>query len=282
MTDIQTPAANPSDVFSWTRFAAFFRAHVRVNRQQILSGCLMVFIGIFVTFCIGEIFNKWRIYLLPSPVDPMWNDMAFKAMFLLFLFTTLGASVMFSSMSNKSSRLSTLVLPASSLEKFLTYFLVYIVGTAIVFCISVFLADLLRVAWISLFTPYGSEASLCPLNYWLFHDRNPSDSDYCVFSVIFSMFVTLQALFALGSILWKKLSFIKTTGALFAINMVISMSVMWMITHFFPYGFMSSDLEPETSVATAVKIGLAGIAVAALIYWLTYARFREDEIIDRW
>ncbi|MBM6735563.1 hypothetical protein H7U35_10075 [Mediterranea massiliensis] len=93
----------------------------------------------------------------------------------------------------------------------------------------------------------------------------------------FSFYFAVQSAYVLGSALWPKNAFIKTSAALIV---VISIFVAVLVSlvkslHFGPY----TPMEEETAVTLCTCLLFA----FAIFCWVTaYYRLKEAEIINRW
>jgi hypothetical protein len=135
----------------------------------------------------------------------------------LFAWGTIATSVCFSDMHGRATNTSFLLLPASALEKTVSRLLLHTVGLiAYLLVVTTFLSWLLEginTLWIGdrrgLFSPLdGLGWSLLP------------------------HFLVAQALFFLGAAWFRKVQFVKTVGAVIAIQIglsVIAVSLAWMV-----------------------------------------------------
>ena len=185
------------------------------------------------------------------------------------------------------------MLPATMFEKYFSRWFIYTLVFLLAYAVAFVLADLTRVLVYSLaypdFTqviqtfPYGrlgTETMFPPFF---------STGRWTLFS--FSFYFAVQSAYVLGSALWPKNAFIKTSAALIV---VISIFVAVLVSlvkslHFGPYG---PDMEEET-VMTLFTCLLFAFAIFclftcllfafAIFCWVTaYYRLKEAEIINRW
>ncbi|MDE6581613.1 MAG: hypothetical protein K2K47_03685 [Duncaniella sp.] len=200
-----------------------------------------------------------------------------KALFMVF--GCIAGSMMFGGMSTPRLRLSVLMTPASTLEKYAARWMTYVIVYAVSFVVLFVLADILNFVIFSVVLRQADFVipflgTLRPECYELFHWGL-----YC------GMYLIFTSLFALGSLLWPKKSLLKTFFAL-----AVIMLVYWMI------GYWASTMAPEAAIGggyiledrniTADGINKAwftiGLILSIIIYVLSYYRFKESEIIDRW
>lgn len=208
-----------------------------------------------------------------------------------FLFLGLGvvfASLLMEPMQSKTKRTSFLMLPSSSLEKYLSRWLIMVVGYILFFFVALWLVDLLRVAVFSIAYPTVDVSMLDFKNL-----INPSDSyqrEYIfsqrnIFYMCLSFFFMSQSILFLGSTFWEKNTFVKTFAAFLGIVLLFFMVARWTILifykdvgQFFDMQFFNQSKD-STIAATLTVVFL----FFTLLNWvLAYFRFRESEIIKRW
>lgn len=183
------------------------------------------------------------------------------------------ASLTFSSMKHKRGRIATLMLPATSEEKFWMKWFLAVPVLIVVLIAGFYLGDLFRliVAWLS-----GSRSNA---NY--FHIINIKASfltlsyRYAFIFVAVASFFFGQAIYLFGSILWPKLSFIKTFAATYVIEMIIGMAFLF-IFKFWLYNF---NLSETFILNTLWATGATQIVLTFLLYWLTYYKFKTSSVI---
>lgn len=214
-------------------------------------------------------FEERGITPLFSPgEDPMWSTeyAIFVGMFILIMI--ISASAMFSDFSNKASRLDALMLPASSLEKYLTRWIIYVPLTAVVCFFAFELIDVVR--YIVVVAKYGAIEHVHLAGMRIFTDAFFA---YLMPVMFFNMFV---AVFALGAIVWPRLSVVKTFGVICLLQTVYSwwtIIMSAMIIHGY-YRYNDDLLEVVVNVILAV--------VTLAIYVTAYYRLKEIELVQRW
>lgn len=185
------------------------------------------------------------------------------------------ASLTFSNMKSKESRISTLMLPASAFSKFFVRWTIAVPGVALICLSGFYIGDSFRmlVDWIIMERPAGS-------NYY--HLVNPFtllpalgfDSPTLTANVVLS-YVFGQALYVFGSILWPRLSFIKTFACIYVIEMILGIIALTIDKVF------SFSLDFDSAFFRNLDIW--GIVVQSslilLLYWLSYRRLRESEVV---
>lgn len=212
--------------------------------------------------------------------DPAPNDEVGTGLVFIFLFGTISASMVFSGMSTPASRLSTIMTPASQLEKYLVRWVIFVPAFLIVYVLFFLLADVVRFAVVSaIFTPEHYSPETVGLST-IYYDLD--DKTNFILAWIMMLYMVMTSLFTLGAIIWQKKSYLKTAFAIVVIGMV--------------YGFIgcqASRLAPSFDpsapfIYSSDEKGLSyficfvGMAIAAVNYVIAYFRFKENEIVDRW
>ena len=189
-------------------------------------------------------------------------------------------------MKNKTSRLSALMVPSTSFEKFFSRWLVSTIVFLVVFLIAFKLADYTRVSIYSLIYP-DAKGAILPVNlgylvgsgkrWFLFNET------YQLILVL-SIYCFVQSLFVLGSSVWPKNSFLKTFVSVTIIVLIYVLMGMLTGNMLFhgnnnkDYGYIFSSFT-EQQVFT---LGTIAFMFFALVNWvLAFFRFKESEIIQR-
>lgn len=283
-----------SDTFSFNRFREYFTFYVTSNKRKLILGSTLVLIITFFFFLfilynggIDRYDYDYRENTF-SGYDPFWSYGHGTTLMLAFIFMALAGAMMYGAMARKKERLNTLSLPASQAEKFLTWWVIYVpLALAVILC-SFWIVEVLRVVWMNLFTPYGDLAKIMPLkNLWSF--TYPSLVEYTsetpgkVAFIVYSLLIFCSSLFALGSILFHKISFIKTVIAIFVLGVVYSLALIIGKSAFLVegYGMAEERFDMGFSNDSYLLFGIF-ILIGIGLYFLSYVRFREDEIINRW
>lgn len=283
-----------SNIFSLRRFKSYFVFYLAANKRKLLLGAALILIISFL-FSLMLLYNGGMnsyayaetYYGYEPDFDPFWRFSDGMTIVLSFIFIALSGSMLFGSMSSKKRRLNTIELPASQLEKFLTWWIIYLPLTMVVAMACFWLVDVFRVVWVKVFTHYGHQAHLLPLGNLLsfsYPGEFVGEETPGKWAMMFySLLILCNSLFALGSALFHKLSFIKTALAGFILMIVFS--TLFALGRRAYMGVDSSRYVDRFDITVADDsylvfsfVMLIGIA----IYFLAYTRYREDEIIVRW
>lgn len=300
-----------NQIFAADRFSAYFKKYVVEKKTTFLISAGMLFIAA-LAFCLGwpearEVYSHdvvSNFVVIGNVTDPMWGpELTFFT--LMWFATTLYCADFYSVLSGKKERISVFTCPASNFEKFTTYFLIYVVILPLIFFVSFLLADAIRV-WVYSGSTFGVDCVHyiapkyllsfgCASEYWqteyyasILAEPGAIEKIKEMFEVraalqfSFSLFggLLLQSLLALGSSIWTKKSGLKTIcfGMIFGI--VSSILFYWGMRAFFG----NIAMEPRFSEGMSFFYVWDAIVLAVIIFnWvLSYARFKEWEVIKRW
>lgn len=204
--------------------------------------------------------------------DPMWNFTFVFLLWSLLGFGCLSASFTMEKMKSKTGRLSMLMIPATSFEKYFSRWLLSTVIFFAVFLIAFLLADYTRVLIYSLAYPELEKISAFPL-----FGGEESDS---TIKVIVAFIIFAQSCFVLGSTIWPKNAFLKTFVAGAIIAIVYSLLAAWMGDLF--YDEKTRSIARDLGRDTKFAYGSIILYAFTLFNWVFgYFRFKESEIINR-
>ncbi|MCM1028637.1 MAG: hypothetical protein NC342_07265 [Pseudoflavonifractor sp.] len=184
---------------------------------------------------------------------------------------TVFAANSFSSMKATPGRISTLMLPAAPIHKFMARWCVAVPMALVVLLLAFWEAELVRLAlW-----PIFNESAPSLITVYLSTTNNP-------LIIFIAPMALAQATFFLGAIVWPRLSFVKTMVATWVLGMLFSIALAIGIQHMsdnightdnIGYTHLNEDL-----FLTLYSVGC--IAISAWLYFLAYIRFRESDIVD--
>lgn len=292
-TTINTDAvASESKSFDLRRFAAYFRLYLASNSRKILLAAGMVFMVTFI-FQIFSLYSIGYVAYAQSGVtgsgsfDVMWSPSTNIMTFLMVVFATMSGSMLFSAVASRDTRLRTYELPASQFEKFMTWWIIYVPVFFLVTFVGFYLSDICRTLYTKAFTPFGDMAHIMSLKtLFTQHVCVPGQamSNDSVFSICMSYYsiVTLNALFALGGIFFRRLGYLKTLAFLFAFIMLFGILFNAGVQAFFESGAHLTGRFDGDAIFSTYLFGSVTVVICWFLYTLGYARFKESEIVDRW
>lgn len=271
-----------SQLFDSRRFAAVFRRDLRMQGATWVWR-ILVMIGL-LTLCL--LAGDWFVHNIENVThtenpDSVYKDelsmMAVVCLMFTSMFTSLGASHFMQDYTTPGERTGQLMLPASTLEKFVSRFLISVVGLTLLIIGGWYIADFVRVS-------VGQVVySLPTRGVTGFFTALTSIADVpgneLPVSIIITSIVGWQALYAMGSAFFLKNAFIKTWAATFIIEFVVGFACgnlgVFLLKHHIGGG-TGISLEAIKVVAVAF------FALTTIFaYTVTYFRMREQEIIQR-
>lgn len=257
-----------SQIFDFSRFGDCLIRDFRLNGKAWMLKALMM-LGVTTILLLFATVPHM------SPIGVVnYADLQEEGTFLIFrfcgaAFCTLGASMLMENMTTNGQRLNSLMSPASDLEKYLSRFLICIVGVTVAFLISFAIADAIRVLYVM--HKYGDIDGLSyvgPFGVQVF-----AESKF----YLWGFFVAAQATFALGSTVWPKNAFLKTFGAIIVLIIIFVFLSNGVYAAFHKPGF--NITETPDWIENSAKI-VPGVW-AVFCYVTAYFRFKESEIINR-
>ena len=286
---MKTMKTNDSaSAFSSERFSALMKSDFTVNKGNYLKHSIAV-VGVFAALAslisINAVIdiNSLRHMedpgrLVESTVEV--RQMSYGSMYLivsswlLCIGLTVFGSLTFSNFSTKRQRISSLMVPASRAEKFLHRVLIYFAGGTLLLIAGFFIGLLIcQIA-------FGGGSA--PINsFFKFLD---SEFSGCITIALILAALFGNSLYALGSSLWPKLSWIKTW--------VVIMVIQWALTALFMilaavninwdalFTLMLS--LDKVNVWILIWSGIALLALLNFVCWgFAWIRFKNIQIIQR-
>lgn len=259
-----------SQTFDFGRFAMTLRRDLTLGRRQYAIRILaMLGILTVVMLLVGTMVHNVMTRYHEAPYDNLEVLFTFAAI----IFCSLGASTFSNDMITPGTRLNALMLPASTLEKYITRFLICVIGTFAAYLVCFMIADIIRVIAINAY--YGDDNAKLYLTSDVFKDT--------VLNLgTMTTLLSAQATFVLGSALWPKNSFIKTFAASWAFQTVIL--IVFAITlkiAIADKAFHMSAGVGEMKYSALYLIEAANTTWALFCFITAYFRMRESEIINR-
>lgn len=268
-----------NDVFSFSRFGLLLKTDLSSNIKKYSMWLLLIW-GILIAMVSISIMNNYRTLSDPDyyngftyRTDPVANFMEVIFYLSLFLTTAIAASMTMQNLSTKATRINSLMLPATSLEKFLSRWCIFVPAYLVLFLVSFQLIDWLRVGVeMMIFT---ADSRISPLNVISMLSTTESGM-----LIVVCPLVLIQSLYVLGSTIWPKNSLLKTTCALFIICMALTLFTMLstglLVEFTDKYTFNPSSHAVKNFFKSII------LSVTVISYIIAYFRYKEIEIIQRW
>ncbi len=267
-----------SQTFNWNRFVAALKKEVIENNRTLLFSIIAIYGILALIMIIGNI-------TLGANTSRPETMLRYNIVFMVYGFgSIIVASLAFRGLKDKKGRTEFLTSPSSTLEKYLVNVLIYVVGFIVVFPICAQLADLTRilVLW-----PWSDGDVPGPINFLnTFHNVAHQqewwkyDSKVILEITLWLGVLASPALYLLGSVLWPKLSFLKTFAAVYVIEIVIFILAMIGISIFSDMPTAAKWLK-GLEQNTVMLWYTAFIAIQLIVYWpLSWYLFKRKDVVS--
>ncbi|MDE5595217.1 MAG: hypothetical protein K2I89_06570 [Muribaculaceae bacterium] len=254
-----------SQIFDFDRFVNCLKRDLTLNGRSWLLKALMM-LGVTT------------ILLVLSTGVTLDSEPSFVVFrFCGTVFCALGASLFMENMTSNGLRLNTLMSPASTLEKFLSRWVICVFGTTIAFLICFALADLLRVGFYNIYYHNVFDGHYLDNIRYLGPIEMMKQTEHWYY--LWGSIATVQAIFVLGSTVAPKNAFLKTFGTLLVFMVIFVCVIGYVYTVLGPKGGYIVDNTSEKLLDTLPKI--VPICVTVFCYITAYFRMKESEIINR-
>ena len=270
-----------NQIFNWSRFVATLRKELVENWRPILFTMLGIYGLLSMIMILGNLVTGNNI---SGEVMLLQTKLPQKIVYGILSFTIIiVASMAFKKLTTKTGRIDMMTSPSSTLEKFLVNGVVYVLGVMVSFFILAQLADLTRIAVMHIFGFQGFIPGV--INFTNLGDDFIYGLGSSLFEGPLAVTYAWVGLFAstgiylLGSVMWPRLSLLKTFAAIYAVEFVFGILAVIFI-------FLFSDME---SVGMWV-IGhsdyimpciLAFAIVEAILGWgLAWYLFKRKDVIS--
>ncbi len=278
-----------NQTFNWSRFMAALRKEIVENKRMLLFSV----IGMYGLLSMIMILGNLIIHQGDFFTDAEFNYIPKMMVGSLATFVVcISASLAFKNLKTKAGRTHFLTSPSSTLEKFLVNVLIYVVGMTVAYFICAQLADLTRIAalwWYKsdLFYVPGPINFLNSISQTVrVFDELESVNHITNFMSI-AMWIGLIAnagLFLLGSVVWPRLSALKTFAALYATQFVLFLIAMPIALSFgdmraFSQWFYDFVMHGSFSISMVIWTCLQAIVFFVLAWYLFK---RKDVVSLKW
>ena len=213
-----------SQTFNWSRFVAALRKEVVENNRTILFSIMGVFAILTIFMLLGNLILHTPMEVQMEMADKVPQTVVY--VILAFVMCIM-ASMAFKGLTNKEGRTALMMSPSSTLEKFLVNVLIYVVAMFVLFFACAQLADLVRIAVLkpfedSNFVVPGPINFLKTFSFTVSEGRNSMDPEVQTWMTTSMIIGTISsaAIYFLGSVLWPRLSLLKTWAVIFVIQTV--------------------------------------------------------------
>ena len=275
-----------NQTFDWSRFTAALRKELVENKRAILFTLLGTFGLLTIIMILGNLSTNTNDAVYESLTYCVPQKFVYMFLGLAIMIV---ASLAFRKLTSKTGRIEMFTSPSSMLEKFLVNALIYVIGYIVAFFICAQLADLTRIAVLWFFK---DEYLIVPgpINFLnLIPDavdgfgfgsaaEIPGEpSKWMTINLIIGLLAG-PGLFLLGSIVWPRLSLLKTFAAVYGLETILGITFM----------IVAINLNMETvgwwiiNHLEQIMIAMTIFTVFQLIlYWgLSWYLFKRKDVIS--
>lgn len=271
-----------NQTFNWTRFTATLRKEVFENWRAIMFTLLGTYGLLTMVMIIGNIVV---LDFDTDGLDMMESMMPQKVVYVILTFAVIiVSSLSFSKLTRKSGRTDMFTSPSSTFEKFVVNGVVYVLGYIVSFFVLAQLADLTRIAILNLLGYDGYLPG--PIN---FTTNLVGDFAFGLGSKIFMdsfgqayLWLSLLAssgLYLMGSVMWPRLSLLKTFAAIYAVEMVffIIIGIIIAVSHgIMPIAdWIAQHIDSLSTIFVIISI------IQIVVTWgLAWYLFKHKDVIS--
>ncbi len=282
---METYAIKDNKSFSSNRFSALMKADIAVNKSNyiklIIGGtgvfiAIALLISILALIAINGVKNNTALTpeIMEGAIKAHQQTYAFSysaiAAWILSIGLTVLGSITFSNLSSKRKRISTLMIPASKAEKFFLNIIIYLVGGTLTLLIGFYIG--VGVCKLIFNGGFGAE------NFFQYLFGTSATGTVCTFFILWSLFG--YSLFALGSSLWPKLSWIKTWVVTMIIQWIGTIALIIISTADITWSAFFMYWEDHLTLLKGT--GITVLAILNIVCWvLAWWRYRNVQIIQR-
>ncbi len=265
-----------NQIFNFRRFSLCLKKELYENKKQLLLTTLSIYLGLVFLMIMGNL-----IFLL----QPLIDVARFVVIAMFGFVASVSASLMFGKLKNKETRIEHFMSPASATEKFAVQLVIYLVCFVVVFFMCAQLADATRFAIMSILNDTDRIPGLITFipgtfsfaeefaNIWfdgfnmnLFTGGLLTLSTACSFST-----------YMFGSVLWPKLSFLKTFAACYAVQSVVGLMLLALFK-LFGYGNIVSCIVAHHEVFVWLIYAIYVLLIVAFSIG-TYLLYKRKDVI---
>lgn len=270
-----------TDNFSWIRIGMLLKRYFSQNRRSLLM-VLAVFFGIMLfTGCMTS------RYLGDDQSDRTPVYWVFAAILSMFAIT-ISASLTFNSMSSKPKRITEMMVPATKFEKFFSCIVVYVFIAPIAILASALVADALASvlfglapAFVDLFHGIGN--MLKDISAHKLDKEDISGITVILMAVcsVIAYILLGQGWYVLGSALWPRKSFIKTSLVLLAVQMILPIIMPW---EWLGNTLFGDYYDNWTSMQIVLYLWMWIAIFYAIdfgIFYLAWRRFKRTQLVQK-
>lgn len=259
--------------FDIKRFSRTMIWNMKVSRRELLTNTLSMMFVFMMFFAISILEHPYSRSEIRE--SGLFSAVSLSMTVMIILFTVAGCSI-FKNMKTKPQRITFMMLPASSLEKFIVRYLyilvLYVVGTFVAYCC----ADLLRILICEISGIEWFKISIFHLFELLFSKIGQAYEELpvTVSVAIFVHILWVHSTYVLGGVFFSRKWFALTSLA----HLVLGIAVIWILSTIHgnvSVSFSESDMEVVAGVYDVVMLGLS-----VFNFWYSFRLFKRMQIIN--
>ena len=279
-----------NQTFNWSRFTATLRKEILENKRALLFTLVGVYGLLTMLMIIGNLVTTIGGEESMTENIEMKMPQIMVISFLSFVIM-ISASLSFKNLTTKKGRTSLFTSPSSTLEKFLVNLLIYVVGMFVAYFACAQLADLTRIAALWAFR---SDSIIVPgpINFLTGFNDLVSSKAFIArdFDTVFAgnkgwaFIISILAsggLYFMGSVLWPRLSLLKTFAASYAFEasvFIIAAPLFYFFGDMEAFGKWMLDFIGAGGFTTTMIIWT--IVMAVVCYGLAWFLFKRKDVVS--
>jgi len=224
----------------------------------------------------------WGVFILFGALMGYWGRGGGKVelvciFILMSLFSSVAGSLTFSNMKTKQGRISMLMIPSTAFDKFIVRWIGVVPVLIVILTAGMYLCDLTRifVCWLCDNPRLVNSPYMEVINVWQFFSRREYGVE--LFLWIISGFMFNQAVYIFGSILWPKLSFLKTFIAAWCWQMMLGFTGIFIQNNrVLDRGAFQFAVRHEDELVIGWIV--LQVILTFTFYALTYWRFKRSQV----
>ena len=272
-----------NQIFNWSRFTAALRKEVVENWRTIVFTILGIYLLLTVIMILGNIIDSISDNIVSSLMNMVPQKTVF---FMLAIALMVVASLSFRNLKSKNGRVALFTSPSSTLEKFLVNILIYVVGSIVVFFACAQLADLTRIGILSL---VGADDLIVPGPINFLSAINDTVTGIGSIEpvakgmrwIFWLSLLATPGMYLLGSVLWPRLSLLKTFAASQILSIVVMIIAITLTNILIPEDEIVNWLKNIVESGTLTNWIAISMGVQAVLYWgLSWYLFKRKDVVS--
>lgn len=272
------------------RFFQTLRWETMTEQKDYLRCVISLGIVMTFLFCLPVInlasspYTDFHPTLTETSYISHMHNLVGMAMFTCVISLTLGSSWIFRNMQTKQQRISFLMLPATSLEKYLVRYLHVSVGYFVCFCIALAFADLMHFLFLGVMTDGMNGSVIFEMLKGIDEMSNGFMVTRGFTMVMFQIFAFFVTLHFLNNSFWIFCGTLFRRNAWFftlCLQFLLLFFMIWINFNAFNYMDLLEAVLNSSYGEVAFWIGLAlGWVVVAILYFFSYRLFCRMQVIN--